>query len=218
MEKLKVLLADDHKIVREGLRMILEREPDIKVVAEAEDGETAIRLSEKFSPDLVLLDISMPGLNGIEVTQKLLQKQPDLAILILSMCAEKEFVIEALSAGAKGYLLKHCAATDLVVAIKSILAGGIHLSQRAAELIVKEYIQPDLVSSPDTKDRLSPREAEILRLIADGKNNKEIAYALELSTKTIETHRQNLMKKLDIHNIAGLVRYAIREQIIPIDK
>jgi DNA-binding NarL/FixJ family response regulator len=160
----------------------------------------------------------MPGLNGIEVTQKLLQKQPDLAILILSMCAEKEFVIEALSAGAKGYLLKHCAATDLVVAIKSILAGGIHLSQRAAELIVKEYIQPDLVSSPDTKDRLSPREAEILRLIADGKNNKEIAYALELSTKTIETHRQNLMKKLDIHNIAGLVRYAIREQIIPIDK
>lgn len=218
MEKLKVLLADDHKIVREGLRMILEREPDIKVVAEAEDGETAIRLAEKFSPDLVLLDISMPGLNGIEVTQKLLQKQPDLAILILSMCAEKEFVIEALSAGAKGYLLKHCAATDLVVAIKSILAGGIHLSQRAAELIVKEYIQPDLVSNPDTKDRLSPREAEILRFIADGKNNKEIAYALDLSTKTIETHRQNLMKKLDIHNIAGLVKYAIREQIIPIDK
>lgn len=218
MDKLKVIIADDHKIVREGLRMILERESDIEVVAEAENGRTALSLAEELSPDLVLLDISMPDLNGIEVAQQLLQKQPDLAILILSMCAEKEFVIEALSAGAKGYLLKDCAATDLVVAIRNIFAGGIHLGQKAAELIVKEYIQPGLAPQAGSKDRLSPREAEILRFIANGKNTKEIAYALELSTKTIETHRQNLMKKLNIHSIAGLVKYAIREGIVPVDK
>jgi DNA-binding NarL/FixJ family response regulator len=218
MEKLKVLIADDHKIVREGLRMILERESDIQVVAEAENGQTALSLAEEFSPDLVLLDISMPDLNGIEVTQQLLQKKPDLSILILSMCAEKQFVIESLSAGARGYLLKDCAATDLVVAIRNILAGGIHLGQKAAELIVKEYIQPGLAPDAGAKDRLSPREMETLRFIANGKNTKEIAYALELSTKTIETHRQNLMKKLNIHSIAGLVKYAIREGIIPVDK
>jgi DNA-binding NarL/FixJ family response regulator len=133
------------------------------------------------------------------------------------MCAEKEFVIEALSAGAKGYLLKDCAATDLVVAIRNIFAGGIHLSQKATELIVKEYIQPETQHDSNAKDHLSPREVEILRFIANGESTKEIAYALELSTKTIETHRQNLMKKLNIHSVAGLVKYAIREGIAPID-
>ena len=218
MEKLKILIVDDHKIVREGLRMILERESDIEVVAEAENGRTALSLAEKFSPDLVLLDISMPDLNGIEVVQQLLQRRSNLPILILSMCAEKEFVIEAFSAGAKGYLLKDCAATDLVVAIRSIFAGGIYLGQKAAELIVQEYIHPGFEPEAGTKNRLSPRETEILRFIANGKNTKEIAYALDLSTKTIETHRQNLMKKLNIHSIAGLVKYAIREGVVPVDK
>jgi len=218
MVKLKIMIADDHNIVREGLRMILDREPDMEVVAEAENGLTALILAEEFSPDLVLLDICMPGLNGIEIAQQLLKKEPNLAVLILSMCAEKEFVIEALSAGAKGYLLKDCVATDLVVAIRNILAGGIHLSQKVAELIVKEYIQPGPDPEACTKDTLSPREAEILRFIANGKNTKEIAYALNLSTKTIETHRQNLMNKINIHSIAGLVKYAIREGIVPVEK
>lgn len=215
-KKLRILIADDHNIVREGLRMILEREPDMEVVAEAENGQKALELAEQLTPDLALLDISMPELSGIETTQKMLARWPEISILVLSMCAEKQFVIEALGAGAKGYLLKDCAATDLVIAIRNILTGGIHLSQRVAELIVKEYIQAPAEQKNNNTQALSPRESEILKFIANGKNTKEIAFQLKLSTKTIETHRQNLMNKLNLSSIADLVKYAIREGIISI--
>lgn len=216
-KKLRILIADDHKIVREGLRMILQREKDMDVIAEADTGVQALSLSEKLVPDLVLLDISMPEMNGIETTQRILEKLPETFVLILSMCAEKEFVVEALSAGAKGYLLKDCAATDLVVAIRNVAAGGIYLSQKVAALIVKEYIQrnPEPCSSPASS--LSPREKEVLQLIANGKNTKEIAFSLNVSVKTVETYRHHLMKKLDLYSVADLVKYAIREGLISVD-
>lgn len=215
---LKIIIADDHKIVREGLHMILERENDITVVAEAENGIDALSLAEKLAPDLMLIDISMPEMNGIETTQKILEKLPKTYVLILSMCAEKEFVIEALSAGAKGYLLKDCAATDLVVAIRNVAAGGVYLSQKVAELIVKEYIQaPTETSTTPSSSCLSPREKEVLKFIANGRSTKEIAFSLQVSVKTVETYRQNLMKKLKLHSVADLVKYAIREGLISVE-
>jgi DNA-binding NarL/FixJ family response regulator len=216
-KKLRILIADDHKIVREGLRMILQREQDMDVIAEADTGVQALSLSEKLVPDLVLLDVSMPEMNGIETTQRILEKLPETFVLILSMCAEKEFVVEALSAGAKGYLLKDCAATDLVVAIRNVAAGGIYLSQKVAALIVKEYIQRDPESCLSPASSLSPREKEVLQLIANGKNTKEIAFSLNVSVKTVETYRQHVMKKLNLYSVADLVKYAIREGLISVD-
>ncbi len=216
--KLRILIADDHKIVREGLRMILQRENDMDVVAEADTGLEALSLAEKLLPDLALIDVSMPEMNGIETTQRLLEKLPQTFVLILSMCAEKEFVVEALSAGAKGYLLKDCAATDLVVAIRNVAAGEIYLSQKVAALIVKEYIQRPAEPCPQTAPVLSPREKEVLQMIADGKNTKEIAFSLNVSVKTVETYRQHVMKKLNLFSVADLVKYAIREGLISVDR
>jgi DNA-binding NarL/FixJ family response regulator len=215
---LRLLIADDHNIVREGLRMILEREKDIEVVAEADNGVDALHLALKLRPDLMLVDVTMPGMSGIETAQRVLEEIPGMSILVLSMCEEKQLVIEALSAGAKGYLLKDCAATDLVVAIRNVAAGGVYLSQKVAGLIVKEYIQRPIVSEgASVAPGLSPREREVLQLIADGKNTKEIAFGLNVSVKTVETYRQNVMKKLDLHSVAELVKYAIREGIVSVD-
>lgn len=217
LKKLRILVADDHNIVREGLRMILEREPDMDVVAESDNGLDALALAVKLAPDVMLLDISMPGISGIEATQRVLEKMPNISILVLSMSAEKQFVIEALSAGAKGYLLKDCAATDLVVAIRNVAAGRVYLSQKVAGLLVQEYIQNPTVSCSSTIDCLSPRETEVLQYIADGKSTKEIAYFLNVSVKTVETYRQNVMKKLNLHTIAELVKYAIREGLVSVN-
>ncbi len=215
--KLRILIADDHKIVREGLRMILQQEQDMVVVAEANTGVEALSLAEKLVPDLALMDVSMPEMNGIETTQRLLEMLPQTYVLILSMCAEEEFVVEALSAGAKGYLLKDCAATDLVVAIRNVATGGIYLSQKVTALIVKEYIQRNAEPSAQSASGLSPRETEVLQMIANGKNTKEIAYNLNVSVKTVETYRQHIMKKLNLYSIAELVKYAIREGLISVD-
>lgn len=215
--KLRILIADDHRIVRDGLRMILEKEQDMEVVAESDNGLETVELAKSLSPDLVVVDILMPGMNGIETTQKLLHEIPEIAILVLSMCEEKQFVIEALNSGAKGYLLKDCVATDLVIAIRNIITGGIPLSQKVTELIVKEYIQPT-TSKNNRSDDLSVRQVEILRLIAEGKNTKEIAFLLNVSKKTVENHRHNIMKKLGINSIAELVIYAIRKGIISVSK
>jgi len=216
-KKLRVLIADDHNIVREGLRMILEREPDMDVVAEADNGIDALNLAVSLVPDLMLVDVTMPGMSGIETTQKVLEVFPDMSILVLSMCEEKQFVVEALSAGAKGYLLKDCAATDLVVAIRNVASGGVYLSQKVAGLIVQEYILRPQDHIAPACDILSPREKEVLQLIADGKNTKEIAFYLNVSVKTIETYRQNVMKKLDLHSVADLVKYAIREGMVSVE-
>jgi len=215
--KSRILIVDDHKIVREGLRLILDSESDIEVVAEADNGTEALNLALDLAPDLILLDISMPGMSGIEATKRILEEIPGASILILTMREEKQFVIEALAAGARGYLLKDCAATELVTAIHNVLAGGIYLSQKVSELIVKEYIQQTSEQSSQSSSSLSPREKEVLTLIANGQNTKEIAFFLGVSTKTVETYRQNIMKKINLYSVAELVKFAIRCGLVSVE-
>lgn len=216
--KTQILIADDHNIVRHGLRMILENEDDLEVVSETDNGLDAINIAKTIKPDIFIIDLFMPKMNGIETTQHILNKNPKALILILSMCAEKQMIIEALSAGAKGYLLKDCISTDLVLAIRNIFSGGIHLSQKIAGLLVEEFIYPKSNLQTGNQYKISPRQMEILRLIANGKNTKEIAFLLKVSSKTVETHRNNLMKGLNLKTIADLVKYAIREHIITINR
>ncbi len=214
---IRVLLADDHKIVREGLRFILEMESDINVVAEAGNGRMAVQLAMEVEPDVAVIDIAMPDMNGIEATRRILCEKPDIKILALSMHSARRFVEEALSAGAKGYLLKDCASEELVRAIHTVAANETYLSPKVADMIVKDYMKrlPDSESPASTL--LSTREREVLQLIAEGHSTKEIAFALEVSIKTIETHRQQIMKKLNLHSVAALTRFAIREGLTPLE-
>lgn len=214
---IRVMLADDHKIVREGLRFILEMESDINVVAEAGNGRMAVQLAMEVEPDVAVIDIAMPDMNGIEATRRILCEKPDIKILALSMHSARRFVEEALSAGAKGYLLKDCASEELVRAIHTVAANETYLSPKVADMIVKDYMKrlPDSESPASTL--LSTREREVLQLIAEGHSTKEIAFALEVSIKTIETHRQQIMKKLNLHSVAALTRFAIREGLTPLE-
>lgn len=214
---IKVLLADDHKIVREGLRFILEMESDINVVAEAGNGRMAVQLAMEVEPDVAVIDIAMPEMNGIEATRRILSEKPDIKVLALSMHSARRFVEEALSAGAKGYLLKDCASEELVRAIHTVAANETYLSPKVADMIVKDYMKrlPDSQSPASTL--LSTREREVLQLIAEGHSTKEIAFVLEVSIKTIETHRQQIMKKLNLHSVAALTRFAIREGLTPLE-
>jgi DNA-binding NarL/FixJ family response regulator len=214
---IRVLLADDHKIVREGLRSLLEKEPDIEVVAMADNGRMAVQLAGKLMPDVVVIDIAMPDMNGIDATRRIVGDSPEIRVLTLSMHSARRFVTEALSAGAKGYLLKDCASGDLVRAIRMVAGNETYLSPKITELIVKDYMRrlPEL-SSP-AGCILSAREREVLQLIAEGESTKEIAFTLRVSIKTVETHRQQIMKKLNLHSIAELTRYAIREGLTPLD-
>ncbi len=214
---IRVLLADDHKIVREGLKFILEMESDINVVAEAGNGRMAVQLAMEVVPDVAVIDIAMPEMNGIEATRRILCEKPDIKVLALSMHSARRFVEEALSAGAKGYLLKDCASEELVRAIRTVAADETYLSPKVADMIVKDYMKrlPDSESPAHT--HLSTREREVLQLIAEGHSTKEIAFALEVSIKTIETHRQQIMKKLNLHSVAALTRFAIREGLTPLE-
>ena len=214
---IRVMLADDHKIVREGLKFILEMESDINVVAEAGNGRMAVQLAMEVVPDVAVIDIAMHDMNGIEATRRILCEKPDIKILALSMHSARRFVEEALSAGAKGYLLKDCASEELVRAIRTVAADETYLSPKVADMIVKDYMKrlPDSESPAHT--HLSTREREVLQLIAEGHSTKEIAFALEVSIKTIETHRQQIMKKLNLHSVAALTRFAIREGLTPLE-
>jgi DNA-binding NarL/FixJ family response regulator len=214
---IKVLLVDDHKIVREGLRSLLEKEDDITVVAEAGNGRTAVQLANEALPDVVVMDIAMPEMNGIEATRRLTAENPEIRVLALSMHSARRFVSEALSVGAKGYLLKDCAADELVRAIRTVAADKIYLSPDIADQIVKDYVKNLPDSPPAALNVLSTREKEVLQLIAEGRNTKEIAFTLNVSIKTIETHRQQIMKKLNLQSVAGLTRYAIREGLTPLE-
>ena len=214
---IRVLLADDHKIVREGLSSLLEREPDIEVIALADNGRIAVQFAGELRPDVAVIDIAMPEMNGIEAIRRISRENPAIMVLALSMHSARRFVVEALSAGAKGYLLKDCAAEELVRAIRTVAGKETYLCPKAAELIVKDYMKRLPESAPTSDSLLSTRENEVLQLIAEGQNTKEIAFTLAISIKTVETHRQQIMKKLNLHSVAELTRYAIREGLTPLD-
>jgi len=208
---IKVLLADDHKIVRDGLRTLLEKQADIAVLGEAEDGREALQMTRKLSPDVVVMDIAMPELNGIEATRQILSEYPGMKIVALSMHSDKRFVSEMLKAGASAYLLKDCAFEELISAIRTIMKGKIYLSPGIAGVVLADYIRDDRKSEPSVFSQLSDREREVLQLMAEGRTTREVASHLNVSIKTVETHRMNIMTKLDIHSIAELTKYAIRE-------
>lgn len=214
---IRVILVDDCKIVREGLRSLLEKQPDMEVVTEAENGFGALRLVEETSPNIIIMDIAMPGLNGIEATRQIIAKTPNVKVLALSMYSDRRFIMGMLSAGASGYLHKDCAFEELVEAIRAVAAGRTYLSPGIVDIVVKDYFHHlGKIGSSDLPI-LTSREREVLQLLAEGSTVKEISLHLSLSVKTIETHRQQIMNKLNIHSTAKLTKYAIREGLTFLD-
>ncbi len=213
MNSIRVLLADDHTLVRAGLRKLLESMPGIEVVGEASDGLELLELAEKLQPQVVLMDIAMPGLNGLEATGRIARAWPDIRVLILSMHQNAEYVRQALRHGAVAYLLKDSAPMELELALKAVLNGETYLSPAVSKGVVTDYVHR-LRTEEQPADVLTPRQREVLQLIAEGQSTKEIARRLDLSVKTVETHRTQLMKQLDIHEVAGLVRYAMRSGLV----
>ncbi|MEI8170141.1 MAG: response regulator transcription factor [Rhodoferax sp.] len=216
MKPMRVLLADDHILVRAGLRKLLESVPDLEVVGEASDGLALIALVAELQPDLVLMDIAMPGLNGLDATARVMKEWPQTRVLILSMHQNEEYVRQALRHGAVGYLLKDAAPTELDLALKAVMRGETYLSPAVSRGVLNDYVQR-LRGEEDTRVILTPRQREVLQLIAEGQSTKEIARRLELSVKTVDTHRSQLMQQLNIHEVAGLVRYAIRAGLVSTD-
>ena len=217
MKKITILLADDHKIVRDGLCALLEREADFTVVAAVQDGRTALEKVTALAPSVAILDIGMPDLNGIEAARRIKAARPQTLVIGLSMHADRRFIAEMLRAGASGYLLKDCAFEELNRAIRAVVGGGTWLSPRIAGTVIEDYINQLAANAPAPAGTLSDREREVLQLIAEGMTTKQIALKLGVSTKTIETHRQNIMHKLDVHSVAELTKYAIREGITEIN-
>jgi DNA-binding NarL/FixJ family response regulator len=213
MTQIQVLLADDHKLVRAGIRSLLERMPEVEVVAEASDGREAIRLVEQHEPQVVLMDLAMPELNGLEATRHLTLAFPKIRVLILSIYADQEHVYQALVAGAAGYLLKGAATDELELAIRSVAQGETYLSPPVSKPVIMEYIRRTDIGV-NSLARLSPRQTQILKLIAEGKTSKQAALELAISVKTVETHRAALMKRTGVHDVAGLVRYAVKVGLV----
>ncbi|MBU0481749.1 MAG: response regulator transcription factor [Proteobacteria bacterium] len=211
MSTITVLLADDHKIMRAGLRSILEKSAKVSVVAEAEDGRQAVKLASQFRPDLVIMDISMPKLNGIEATRQIMADLPETKIIALSMHSDKRFLVEMYQAGAVGYLLKDCAAEELEQAVRTVAGNKRYLSPEIAGVLLDDYMDRFQSKPADTALALSTREREVLQLIAEGWSTKNIADHLYISIKTAESHRRKIMKKLDLHSVADLTKYAVRE-------
>jgi DNA-binding NarL/FixJ family response regulator len=216
--KIRVFIADDHAVVRDGLRLILEAQEDITVVGEAADGHQAVDQVLKLKPDIVLMDIAMPKLNGIEATQQILKSCPSVKVVILSMHSSSEHISRALRAGALGYLLKESAGKEVVKAVKTVYLGQWYLCQKISESVIDDYIDlQEAAPGRSPLTRLSPREREILQLVAEGKTTKEIAGMLYLSTKTIETYRSRLMVKLGINDVPGLIKFAIQHGITSLE-
>ncbi|HEX7529535.1 MAG TPA: response regulator transcription factor [Pyrinomonadaceae bacterium] len=213
MDTVRILLADDHKLVRAGIRSLLERLPDIEVVAEASDGREALRLIEEHRPQIVLMDIAMPELNGLEATRRVAKTFPDVSVIILSIYSDEEHVYQALLAGASGYLLKGAAIEELELAIRAVAQNETYLSPPVSEPVIMEYVRRT-GGDPRSAKKLSPRQTEILQLIAEGKSMKQIALGLSISVKTVESHRAALMNRIGIKDIAGLVRYAVKIGLI----
>lgn len=214
---IKVMVVDDHSIVREGIRILLEKLPDLCVVAEADNGRKAVELAADLAPHVVLMDMTMPGMNGIEATQRLGAEHPEARVLILSMHKDKRFVSQAFRAGAKGYLLKDCASAELVQAVRRVAAGEMYVCHGIIGVVMDDYVArlPESLTQPEIL--LTPREREVLQLIAEGHNAKNVAYQLNINVKTVDTHRQQIMKKLKMGSVAELTKYAIREGLISMD-
>lgn len=215
---IRVLIADDHKIMLAGLRSLLEKQTDLEVIAEAENGRKAVKMAQETKPDIVVMDVSMPDLNGIEATTQIIESVPDTRVIALSMHSDKRFVLGMLRAGAAGYLLKDCASQELANAIHQVAGGKKYLSPEITGVVIDDFL---LGASPGealtVSSQLSAREREVLQLIAEGWSTKQIAAHLYVSVKTIETHRRQIMKKLDLHTIADLTKYAIREGLTSIE-
>lgn len=215
MPRLRILLADDHTVVRQGLRKVLEERPDWQVVAEAGDGREAVRLAEQQKPDVAIIDVAMPLLNGIETTRQIIKRVPSTRVLVLTMYADEAYVTQMLQAGATGYLLKDSADVDLIQAVTEVSRGKSFFSPAIARVMLDDY-RRQLADKgvTDRYDSLSEREREIFQLIAEAKTNKEIASLLSVSPSTVETHRAHIMEKLDLHSAAEIVLYAVRRGII----
>jgi two-component system response regulator NreC len=219
---IRILIADDHKIVCDGLKALLEAQPDMEIVAQAENGREAVKLAQKQKPDMVIMDVAMPDLNGLEAVRQILSNHPHTKVIALSMHADRRYVTGMLTAGASGYILKHCAFEELVRAIRVVLSNQVYLSPTIAGVVVKELAQstsPRRTQSASASfQSLTSREREVLQLIAEGHTAREIAQRLHLSVKTIETHRRQMMGKLDIRSIADLTKFAIREGLTSLEK
>ena len=214
MKTTRVLLADDHVLVRAGIRSLLEKMSGIEVVAEAGDGYEALELTKKHFPNVVLMDIAIPGLNGLEALARATKEFPAVKVIILSMHANEEYVLRALRSGVCGYLLKDAAVTELELALRAVTRGETYLSPRISKRVIGSYLER-LGNERPLREELTPRQREIVQLIAEGKSTKEIAFLLKVSVKTVEAHRAQLMARLDIHDVAGLVRYAMRVGLVP---
>ena len=213
---IRVLVADDHTLMREGIRSLIEDQPDIGVIGEAENGRVALRLASELRPDVILMDIGMPLLNGLDATHQIKRDFPEIKVLVLTMYDHEEYVRPVLLAGASGYILKRAAASELVAAIRAVYRGESVLSPTITSLVLDEYLHGGAESLSSDLDRLTPREREVLQLIAEGYTNREIAEILHLSIKTVKSHRTNLMQKLDLHDRGDLIKYAIQKKIIEI--
>jgi len=213
---MKIVLADDHSLFREGLKSLIQEHPDLEIVGETGNGRDAVKLCRELWPDIVIMDVAMPELNGIEATRQIVNECPGIKIIAVSMHSSRRFVVDMLQAGASGYLLKDCAFQELSMAISAVQSSQVYLSPSIASVVVEK-----IAGSADTEitvtSRLTPREREVLQLLAEGKSSLETANRLHLSVKTVQTHRRNIMEKLNLHNLANLTKYAIREGLISPD-
>jgi DNA-binding NarL/FixJ family response regulator len=214
MSALRILIADDHEVARKGIRALLESHPGWEVCGEAADGREAVKSAGLLKPDLVLLDIGMPSLNGLDATRQILAEAPDTRVLILTMHDSEQVVREVLAAGARGFLLKSDAGRDLVTAVEALQLRRTFFTTKVAQLVLDGYLHPGFESELPSRSVLTPREREVIQLLAEGKTTKEVATTLNLSVKTAETHRTNLMRKLDLHSVVDLTLYAVRNGIV----
>jgi len=213
----KIILADDHKIIRDGLRALIEKELSMEIVAEACDGRTTVQKARELMPHIIIIDISMPDLNGIEATRQIISNTPNTKIIALSMHSDRRFVMNMLEAGAAGYLLKDSAFEELTMAINTVLSGKTYLSPAIAGVVVEDAMRHSTQKGSQARVELTAREREVLQLLAEGRTTKKIATQLSVSVKTVETHRRQVMEKLDIHSVAELTKYAVREGLTSLE-
>ena len=214
---IRILLADDHAIVRQGLHSLLEKEPDIEVVGEAEDGRKAMQLVRELVPDIVVMDVTMPNLNGIDATHEIVSEFPRIKVIALSIHSNKQFITGMLKAGASGYILKECLFDEFVRAIRAVASGETYLSHRITGMVISNYVEHLATTADLSLAKFTDREHEVLQLLAEGKSTKQIAFELHVSTKAIEANRRHIMEKLDIHSVAELTKYAVREGLTSLE-